>query len=167
MRLIISNIGTATYETSKYLAEILSPLAKNMFTINNTKDFVNRLNELSIEAEYKMVSFDVTSLFSNVPLDFTIDTILRKVYVEKLINTKLKKVQMNELLQLCTKCLHFSFNGDIFRQRDGVAMGSPLGPVIANIFMSELEDLLLPTLNDNLQLWLRYVDDAFTIIKEN
>ena len=113
-----------------------------------------------------MVSFDVASLFSNVPLDFTIRVILKKVYEDKVINTKLKKEQLKELLELCTKRLHFSFNGEMFQQSDGVAMGSPLGPVIANIFMSELENEIIPQLNDKMIVWLRYVDDTFTIINE-
>ena len=167
LRPIISNIGTATYETSKFLAGFLSPLAKNRYTINNTQDFVKRLNRLSIQTGEKMVSFDVSSLFTNVPLDFTIDVILKKIYEEKLVKTKLKRDQLKELLELCTKRLHFSFNGEIFQQTDGVAMGSPLGPVIANIFMSELENELVPTLNDKMHVWLRYVDDTFTIIKED
>ena len=45
-------------------------------------------------------------------------------------------------------------------------MGSPLGPVIANIFMSELETLLVPTLSDSVLIWFRYVDDTFTVMKD-
>ena len=119
---------------------------------------------LSINSSEKMVSFDVSSLFSNVLLDFTIDVILRKIYNEKILNIKLKRDQLKKLLELCTKDLHFSFNGKMFRQLDGVAMGSPLGPVIANIFMSELETILIPQLNDKMSVWLHYVDDTFTFL---
>ena len=73
---------------------------------------------------------------------------------------------MKKLLELCTKELHFSFDEKIFRQVNGVAMGSPLGPVIANIFMVELEKQLIPTMGDDLDLWFRYVDDTFTFIKK-
>ena len=54
----------------------------------------------------------------------------------------------------------------MFRQIDGVAMGSPLGPVIANIFMSKLEGELVPKLNQKMSVWLRYVDDTFAFLKE-
>ena len=67
---------------------------------------------------------------------------------------------------MCTKEMHFSFNGVIYRQVDGVAMGSPLGPVLANVFMVELEKSLVPQLGDNIKLWYRYVDDTFTIIRK-
>ena len=114
-----------------------------------------------------MVSFDVTSLFTNVPLNFTIDLILDKIYSEKLISTKLKREQFKILLELCTKEMHFTFDGSVYKQVDGVAMGSPLGPVLANIFMVELETKLIPSLSDKISLWQRYVDDTFTFIRKD
>ena len=100
-------------------------------------------------------------------MDFTIELILDKVYKEKLIRTKLSRHQMRKLLQICTKEMHFSFNGVIYRQVNGVAMGSPLGPVLANIFMVELEKTLVPQLQDQVSLWYRYVDDTFSFIKRD
>ena len=73
---------------------------------------------------------------------------------------------MKTLLEMCTKDMHFTFDGKIYRQVDGVAMGSPLGPVIANVFMVELERRLMPSMGDNVALWFRYVDDTFTFIKK-
>ena len=112
------------------------------------------------------MSFDVTLLFTNVPLDFTIDVILKRIYDENEVNTNILKQQIKDLLFLCTKNLHFSYNGDIFTQVDGVAMGSPLGPVLAGIFMVELERTILPTLREHMRPWKRYVDDTISYIKE-
>ena len=67
---------------------------------------------------------------------------------------------MKELLHLCTKNVHFTFNGEIYIQIDGVAMGSPLGPVLANIFMVELEKIIIPKLEKDVKLWRRFVDDT-------
>ena len=72
---------------------------------------------------------------------------------------------MKKLLTLCTKNVHFSFNSEIYIQLDRVAMGSPLGPVIANIFMVELETTLSPKLEDHVQKWRRFVDDKFAYVK--
>ena len=113
-----------------------------------------------------MVSFDVVSLFTNVPLDKTIDIILHKIYKEKKIKTKIPKENMRELLYLCTKGVPFVFNDKVYTQVDGVMMGSPLGALFANIFMSELESKLVPKLKD-LKEWTRYVDDTFAFIKPN
>ena len=164
LRPIVSNIGTATHKTAQYLSELLSPLAKSKYTIQSTRDFVERIRKIEVPRGYKMISFDVVSLFTNVPLDATIDIILRKVYVEKQIRTKIKKEQMRELLLLCTKEVPFSFNNQLYMQVDGVMMGSPLGPLFANIFMCELENTLIPKLS-MITNWMRYVDDTFAFIK--
>ena len=50
---------------------------------------------------------------------------------------------MKNFLTICTNNVHFSFNNHIYIQNDGVAMGSPLVPVIANIFIVELESVLV------------------------
>ena len=66
---------------------------------------------------------------------------------------------------LCTKNVHFTFNDAVYQQIDGVAMGSLLGPVIAGIFMVELETRLVPRLSEHLKLRKRYVDDTLCFIK--
>ena len=96
-----------------------------------------------------MVSLDVVSLFTNVPLDETIDTINKRACDKKEINTDIPKKEMRELLYLCTKNPHFTFNNKTYLQADGVAMVSPLSPVLANIFKVELERNIIPTLSND------------------
>ena len=113
-----------------------------------------------------MVSFDVKSLFTNVPLDRTIDIILGRIYDHKELDTSITKSEMKEMLTLCTKNVHFTYNRKIFVQTDGVAMGSPLGPVLADIFMTELEKTLLPDIYIRYtKFWRRYVDDTISYVK--
>ena len=90
------------------------------------------------------------SLFINVPLDYAINIILRRIYDNNELYTNISKKEKKELLLLCTKNVHFTFNNKIYQQCDGVAMGSPLGPVIAGIFMVELEKSLIPTLIEHM-----------------
>ena len=73
-----------------------------------------------------MVSFDVTSLFTNAPLDKTIEIILKRVYEKKEIINTIQKREMKDLLYLYTKNVYFSFNNEIYMQNRGVAMGCPL-----------------------------------------
>ena len=167
IRPIISNIGTSTYGTSKYLAKLLSPLTKSKYTVESTKDFISYTRGMKIGDDFEMVSFDVSSLFTNVPLDYTIKIILDKIYKKKLVKTKLKRGEMKLLLELCTKEMHFTFDGKIYKQVDGVCMGSPLGPVLANVFMVELEERIAPKLQEIMPIWKRYVDDTFTFVKKN
>ena len=114
LRPIISNIGTTTYQTGTYLAKLLSPLGTSEHTISNTKTFVKQIEKIKVPLGYKMVSFDLLSLFTNVPLDKTIEIILKRVYKKKEIITTIPKREMKEFLYLCTKNVHFSFNNEIY-----------------------------------------------------
>ena len=166
LRPVISNTGTASHHPAKYLAKTLSPLSKSEYTVNNNLEFINYMKTISIPSDHKPISFDVKSLFTNVPLDFTIDLILKRIYKDNEIQTNIKKKEMKQLPLLCTKNVHFSYNGIIYQQCDGVAMGSPLGPVLAGIFMVHLERTLIPKLTEPMNPWKRYVEDTISIIKE-
>ena len=72
---------------------------------------------------------------------------------------------MREILLLCAKKVHFPFRNVVYLQTDGVAMGSPLGTVLAGIFMVYLERSLVPLLTAGLSFWKRYVDDTITFVK--
>ena len=111
---IVSNIGTATHKVARYLSELLSPLGKSNYTVDSTKEFVERIKTLRIPNDHVMISFDVVSLFTNVPLNRTIEIILKKVYDDKLIRTKIKRDEMRELLILCTQRVPFTFNGGTY-----------------------------------------------------
>ena len=65
-----------------------------------------------------------------------------------MLNTSIPQKEMENLLYLWTKHVHFSYGGRIYIQVDGVAMGSPLGPILANIFIAELEIAMIPSLEN-------------------
>ena len=111
-----------------------------------------------------MISFDVKKLFTNVTLDKTIKIILRQIHQERTLDTNIPQKEMEKLLYLFMKHVHFSYGGRIYIQVDGLPMGSPLGPVLANIFMTELEIEMIPSLGNYLQNWKRFVDDTFAFV---
>ena len=113
---------------------------------------------------YHYISFDVTSLFTNVPLNRTIKIILKRVYEEKLVKTNLKKKLIKDS---CSKTA-FMFNGKIYKQIDGVSMGSSLGPVLANVIMTEFEKIIVNKLITDgiIKFYIRYVDDTLVLAKE-
>ena len=88
IRPIVLNISTAIYNLSNYLAKMLAPLRKSQYSLKNTKDFTNKIKTEKIPTGYQMVSFDVKSLFTNVPLDRTIDIILQRIFDTQEIQTK-------------------------------------------------------------------------------
>ena len=97
----------------------------------------------------------------------TVDLILKRIYTDKLVSTNLKKRTLKKLiLDTCTKTA-FSFNNKLYQQKDGVSMGSSLGPVLANIIMTELEDVVIKPLiaNGTIKFYTRFVVDTLLVIK--
>ena len=114
LRPIISTIYTASYQLVKYLAKLLSPLAQSNYTINSTKDLMIKIKNEKIPENYEMVSFDVKSLFTSVPLEHTIDIIIKRIYEKHEITTVFTKHEMKKLPTICTKNVHFRYNNNIY-----------------------------------------------------
>ena len=96
LRPIVSNAETATYKTAKYLAFLFSPLTSSEYNINK---FVKSIKK-KIPTSYKLISFNVKNLFTNVPLDKAIKIILQNIYQEKILNTSIPQKEMEKLLYL-------------------------------------------------------------------
>ena len=111
-----------------------------------------------------MCSFDVSSLFTNFPLDETIQICLEKLYAVP-NPPKLPRAVLKNLLVFATKRSHFVFDGQYYDQVDVVAMGSPLGPVLANIFKCHFEEKWVMNSSDCPNVSFRYVDDTFTLFR--
>ena len=108
-----------------------------------------------------MTSSDVDSLFTIIPLDKTINIVIQKLFSENETVHNLNKDQFKCLLTLTTKQSYFLFDGELYQQLDGVAMGSSLGPTLANIFLCHYEDIWLRdcSLQCKPSYCKRYVDD--------
>ena len=90
-----------------------------------------------------MRSFNIKSLFTTVPLDETIDICAQALFDIKSLEISLTKKKFTKLLRLATSSVEFSPNSQMYKQLDGVAIGSPLGPELVNIFAGSREALLL------------------------
>ena len=106
-----------------------------------------------------------------MPLTKTVNIILERVYTEKLIITKLSKRSLKKLiLDSCNKTA-FSFKNKIYEQIDGISMGSSLGlgPVLANVILTEFEKLIVSDLVDSglIKFYRRYVDDTLILVNLN
>ena len=125
------------------------------------------VRNLNIQEGDIFVSYDVFSLFTNVPVDETIDILVKQAFNEDWFNknhgTNLQPTQLRELLQIAVKNQLFQFDGNLYEQVDGVAMGSPLGPLMANTFMTSTEAKLKE--NGKIpEFYKRYVDDTFAVV---
>ena len=169
-RPIIDTTGTAYSHVGRFLSTLLQPLTINDYSLKDSFEAAERINLIPKELlndGYKLISFDVVSLFTNVPLLYTVNIILDRIFNDNLINTNLSKRTLKKLiLDSCRKTI-FSFNGKLYKQVDGVSMGSSLGPVLANIIMTELESRIIKPLIDKgiIKFYCRYVDDTLVLIK--
>ena len=115
--------------------------------------------------EDRMVSFDVVSLFTRVPLDDSIEIIFQRLVEDETLETR-STILANEtcsLIELCLRCTYFQFQDTFYEQLEGTAMGSPLSPIVANIFMESFESNALILFHVQPKQWVRYVDNTFII----
>ena len=127
--------------------------------------FSQEVCSLALTDDKILVSYDVVSLFTNVPLRETIQILVDKAFTDDWFNKKnsmnLQKFQLVQVLEVATTNQLFRFNGKLYEQVDGVAMGSPLGPLMANVFMCHLEEKLS---HDGVipDFYPRYVDNTLS-----
>ena len=100
--------------------------------------WIEKWARTSIQPNHILVSYDVSALFTNVPLKETIDIIVDKAFegdwFNKTHSMQLEKHQLADLLEIAPMNQLFQFNGELYEQTDGVAMGSPpLGPLLGNL----------------------------------
>ncbi|MGH9701260.1 MAG: reverse transcriptase domain-containing protein, partial [Candidatus Acidiferrales bacterium] len=131
---------------------------KPKFSVKNSIELTQKLKSKTIPNNSILASFDVTNMFSNIPNDDCIN-IINQILFKKNINPIIQQ-EILLMLDLCINENYFQFNNEYYQQKDGLAMGSPLSPLLAEIFMSHFEENFLNTPHaQNICFWFRYVDD--------
>lgn len=166
-RPIVSSINSPAYGLSKFLAKILKNLTTNSkYNVKNSLEFKEKISKIKIETGEILVSFDVVSLFTNVPIQSCI-TIIDREWNRLEEFTDIPKKKFLEMLKFCVlDNNYFSFNKNLHKQVFGTPMGSPLSPILADIIMEDLLDNVMKKGNLNIKLILKYVDDLFAVIPE-
>jgi hypothetical protein len=153
LRLIVNCISSPTYALAKYLMGLPSPLVgQSDHHTRNSEAFVQKLHDIWLNKADILVSFDVVSLFTKVPLDDTL----------QLFSGRFQR-QTVDLIKHVLTSTYFLYNGSFYKQKDGVAMGSPLAPVIANFYMEHFEKQAISSVVKKPTSWYRYVDDMFVL----
>ena len=159
-------ISTAEYQLAKYLDKLIKPHIPSEFMLNSTASFLTKLKDFVFKPSDILISFDVVSLFTNVPLQQTIDIIADEMY-KCSSKPPFDKSVFKHLMKIATSGI-FLYNGKYYRQTDGVTMGSPLGPTMANFCLAYYETKLLhdgSCKSFSPSLYLRYVDDIFCVFR--
>ena len=120
--------------------------------------FFSQIKNANLSKKF-LVSYDVTSLFTNIPLQETIDIAINLLFNHN-VKLNITRKKLKKLFLFATPQTRFIFNSKFYNQIDEVAMGSPLAPVLANIFMGFHGSKWLNECNLNKpKFYLRYVDD--------
>ena len=119
------------------------------------------------DAKLFMGSLDVDSVFTNISLKETISICTSLIYKNVDVIEGINKSAFENLLSLATQESYFMFNDILYKQKDGVAMGSPLGPTMANVFLSFYEIKWLEQCPNEFKpvFYRRYVDDIFVLFE--
>ena len=104
-------------------------------------------------------SFDISSLFTNIPLAETTQICADALYSSEHPPAPFPRQIVVELMEMATSFVEFSFNDIKHRQIDGVAMGSTLVPALANIFVGYYESKLFQTTSKP-DMYYRYMDES-------
>nr|XP_027237331.1 uncharacterized protein LOC113828534 [Penaeus vannamei] len=139
----------------------------NQYIIQNTFTFVQNLTEIPHANDYVLASFDVPYVFTNVPLDETIDIIINSLFDETDKGLGFNMMYFKKPFDIATKDIMFWFNGILHNQSEGVAMGSLLGPTLANFFMCHNECKWLFDCPEEFKHrhYFRYTDDTLLLFK--
>jgi hypothetical protein len=162
IRPIISFIGAPSYKLARTLSRILREKFefKKVYSIKKSRELIQELDNVEIGNNTKLISIDVKDMFTNIPIDKVMELIK-----ENRMNKFQYKDQMVEMIKTCMEQNYFRFNNKFYIQKKGLPMGSSLSPIMAEIYMNELENNVMNSsmYKNNIKKWVRYVDDILII----
>ena len=167
VRPIVSYSFILLFNLSKYIAKILKPYTLlNKQDSKNFKEFSEFIGTHTIEEDKIMVSFDVETLYTKVPIDDAL-TIIKEVLENDETLPDRSPENVLDLLEFLLRTTFFIFNGTYYQQTEEVAMGGPPSSMVTEIYMQETETTALTTTSHPPKVWERHVDDVFSIIQKS
>ena len=168
LRPIVSSIGEVTYETSKELSRILKPLVgKSPYYVQNNQEFLQQLEGIQLGPDEIIMSYDAKVLFTSVLIQPALNIIEKLLEEDPELQqrTSMTVKHITCLLEFCLSSTYLTFQNKYYEQVEGAAMGSPISPIVANVYMDNLEVRVINTSPHPPLMWKRFVDDTFVVIK--
>ncbi|MGL5624125.1 reverse transcriptase domain-containing protein [Cetobacterium sp.] len=170
LRPIVDGINSPSHELARFLAKLLrSIIGYAQSHVRNSHEFVETIRTIKLEPDEILASFDITSLFTNIPKEKAIELTQERLRSVQNLND-LTKLTVDDIVRGLFTCLsssYFTYDNKLYHQNEGLAMGSPLSPILADIYMEEFERIVTTRCTIHPKIWIRYVDDTFVIIKKD
>jgi hypothetical protein len=165
IRPIVSNVTSPTNGLSKWLTYKLLPLTKLCTSYLRDSDHAHELlTSLPVRSEAKLVSLDVEAMYTSIP---TTGGHLHQAIRWFLIQTRTPPIIMEYILRGLNLVLtynYFTFGATCWQQRNGIAMGTPVAPILATLYLGYHEEvIILPRFQRNLYFYKRYLDDILVL----
>ncbi|XP_071443316.1 putative nicotine oxidoreductase [Hetaerina americana] len=163
IRPVVSSVAAPSRKLASHLNSLFREVTgfKPRYGVKNSTELCQHLTQRELpSSKHILVSFDVKDLFTNIPISEAV-----KVAEETLKQTGAEPPFLDEFLALLRVCVeenYFKFNGKFFQQKDGLAMGSPLSPLLADLYMNDFEERLFSDHSVNtsfIHCWYRFCKD--------
>jgi len=166
MRLIVSYVSSSTYKLCKYPANWFMTNSNlcSSYSVKNSTELIDHIKDLSVPPNSILISCDVSSMYTCFPLGPTIQHV-----TDILEKSGLIQPIIDEFLNLLNVCIDHNickFDNNLYSFQDGLPMGSPLAPQMAEIFMNAFEKRIFTfyyPIVTSIQYWFRYVDDVLCL----
>jgi hypothetical protein len=161
IRPVVNYRHTPAYNIAKFASHWLKTNYDLPYTYNiqNSKQFANQIKNLNIHDGHKMMTLDISNLYTNIPVKEVIQIIEKELGNNSNLNSSVK-TEIIRLIKTTTEQNYFMFNDNFWKQETGTPMGSPISSIIAEIVLQNLENEFYPSFKRyNIPYVTRYVDD--------
>jgi len=168
IRPIINGINNPNEKLTNFINPSLSPLNNNNpYDIKNALELKEKIKDLNIDNNDIILSLDIVSLFTNIPLDYLIKILSKKWNeIEPHTSIKCKNTFLKVIKFICNNN-YFLFNKQVYRQLNGTPMGSSISINLSGIVINSLLNEVIPNYNNEIKLISKYVDDLLLIVNKS
>lgn len=166
LRPIISSVNSPNVNISQFITNILTnSYVTNDYYIKDSFEFTEFINEKQLPNNYVIISLDVVSLFSNIPLDLVIKSIQDK-WQDISNSCNMTQNKFIDIIKFIFDTTYFQYDNIFYKQILGTPMGGKISPIIAQYVMDMLLDSCIPKLSFHLPFIKKYVDDIICAVPQ-